>query len=107
MYWSTLRTLPFAVGQVALGHCPERAGREPSGLGQEVHDRLDAVLDPAEAVVVAVVPGRVQMEAGREAGEIPRGEGGEAVLHVLHVGHRSGLGGHVPSLLVPASARPR
>ena len=65
-------------------------------LPEEPDDRVHARLDAAEAVVVAVVPGRVGVEHRGEPGHVARGDGLEAGADGVDVGgggaRRSGDG---------------
>jgi hypothetical protein len=63
-----------AVGHVGLRHDAQRAGGELGGLGQVGRDRVAAVVDAAQAVVVAMVPGRAGVEQAAERGEVGVGE---------------------------------
>ena len=49
------------------------------------------MLDPAEPVGVAVVPGRVGVEAGREAVQVARSDGGKTHADVAEAARIMGL----------------
>src|SRR4051794_13543615 len=58
------------VGHHGLGNGAQRARGQPARFGDEPDDPLAALVDAAEAVVVAVVPGRVAVEHLGEPGEV-------------------------------------
>ena len=72
-------TWPSPSDMKISGTGAQRARGQLHGLAQELDEGIHAGLDPTETVGIAVVPGRVGVDALlRETGEVARGDGLEA-----------------------------
>ena len=90
--------------RVSTATCPAPSGMKISGTGRSVPavSSIDSprnptiastpCLDAAEAVVVAVVPGRVGVEHRGEPGHVARGDGLEAGADGVDIGSGAGVG---------------
>jgi hypothetical protein len=84
----------LAVRQDRLRFGVQRARGDQRRLGQVGDDRVGAAVNPAVAVVVVVVPGRVGAQQVAEPGEVAAGERAEQGADDIDIGGGGGAGGH-------------